>query len=105
MQRYILKYWFEYGGGMLWANNDAYTNTKFFSCVDPEELPLSQALIAQLYSLEEEFQSSLDWDYPPAPSPWSKEQFKDFFFRARLVLFALREELGAAFVVQDHLEK
>ncbi|MFG2942533.1 hypothetical protein [Streptomyces sp. NPDC048282] len=46
-------------------------------------------------------QSSIDWAYPPDPSPWSDEEREALRRRARAALAALREELGEGRQVRD----
>ena len=101
--KYILKYWFEYGGICLWSVNDSAKN-KFGYAIDNDKLPVSKSLINELYALEEEYQSSLDWEYPPDPSPWTLEQKQDFKNRANLTYLKLLSELGSDFEVINEID-
>ena len=67
-------------------------------------LPISKELINELKSLVDEFSTSLDWDYPPDPSPWTKEEFIDFFNRAEIVYEKLKNELGANYTVINKID-
>lgn len=64
-------------------------------------LPITPALRAELARLSERYQSSIDWDYPPDPSPWSDEELQLFKRQAQAALEALRRELGTGWVVRD----
>lgn len=104
MAKYVLRYWFEHGGTCLWSNNDDAKNM-FGYAINNEKLPISKALIEELYTLEEEYHSYLDWDYPPNPSPWTSEQKLDFKNRAYLVYLELLSELGNDFEVINELDR
>lgn len=64
-------------------------------------LPISPELRAELARLSQWYQSSIDWAYPPNPSPWSDEEHQLFAQQARAALGALRRELGAGWTVRD----
>lgn len=66
-----------------------------------ERLPISAVTRAELARLSERYQSSINWDYPPDPSPWSDEELQLFKQQAHAALSALRRELGAGWVVRD----
>ena len=83
---------------------DDYTIEKYGYPVDNLKLPVSRELINDLNSMEEEYLTSFDWDYPPGPSPWTEKQKKDFMRRATIAYERLREELDADFVVYNELE-
>jgi hypothetical protein len=50
LAKYILKYWFEHGGTCLWSVNDHARNI-FNYPIDNEKLPISKALVDELYAL------------------------------------------------------
>ncbi|WP_458245402.1 hypothetical protein [Streptomyces sp. MAI_2237] len=56
---------------------------------------------AELARLSERYQSSIDWAYPPDPSPRSDEELQQFKQRAHAALEVLRRELGAGWIVRD----
>ena len=91
-----LRFSFDYGGFCLWANDGA---------IEPNALPISQELIDEINSLCDEFDTSLDWEYPPDPSPWTKEEWYDFFKRSKLIYEKLEKELGADYELISELEK
>jgi hypothetical protein len=103
LTKYIIKYWFEYGGFCLWAVNDNAEN-KYGYAINNNKLPISKSLIDELYALEEEYQSSLNWEYPPDPSPWTLEQKQDFTYRANAAYLKLLSELGNDFEVINEID-
>ncbi|MGW7621541.1 hypothetical protein ACWGLG_37995 [Streptomyces antimycoticus] len=66
-----------------------------------DRLPISPATREELTTLSEWYQSSIDWKYPPNPSPWSDEERQAFKQRAHAALVALRRELGTGWTVRD----
>ncbi|MFI1562682.1 hypothetical protein ACH4ZX_06335 [Streptomyces sp. NPDC020490] len=66
-----------------------------------DRLPIGAALREELAALSEWYQSSIDWEYPPGPSPWSDEELRVFRQRAHAALDALRRELGEGWTVRD----
>lgn len=104
MAKYVLKYWFEHGGTCLWSiNNDA--KNKFDYAIDNEKLPISKALVDELYELEAEYHNYLNWDYPPSPSPWTLKQKNDFKNRANVTYLKLLLELGSDFEIINEIDR
>lgn len=103
MSKYVLKYWFEHGGTCIWSMNDDARN-KFGYAINNEELPISKTLVNELYALETEYHSYLDWDYPPSPSPWTEEQKNDFTNRANDLYIKLKLELGSNFEIINEID-
>ena len=101
---YILKYWFEDGGNCLWSVND-HAKNKFNYDIDNEKLPISRALVDELYALEAEYRGYLDWDYPLSPSPWTPKQKSDFKKRANETYLKLLSELGTDFKIINEIDK
>ena len=97
---YHLRLMFEWGGGCLWAGNDAAR--KAFDVGDIEDgLPLSDETRRRLEELSVWHDTSLDWDDPSGPGPWSKDEYERFNRAAAGILEAIRAELGPYFQV-DH---
>ena len=99
-----LRYIFEYDGYCLWANNDEALD-QFGYCVHNKDLPLSNNTIQLLDALGDEFHTSLNWDDPAGPSPWTEEHREDFFNRATKAYEILVNELGPDFEVVNDLRK
>ena len=94
-----LRFFFEAGVDVpLWP--DDMDSPYGYPC-ELERLPITPALRTELARLSERYQSSIDWDYPPNPSPWSDEELRLFEQRAQAALEALRRELGPRWVVRD----
>ena len=97
---YVLRFFFDYGGTCLWAANDA-ARERFGYAVDLAELPISDELRAALVRACERFDTSLNWDDPTGPSPWSEQESAEFRGSADRLLARLREALGSAFEIRD----
>ncbi|MFD7027846.1 hypothetical protein ACFWAR_07425 [Streptomyces sp. NPDC059917] len=99
-----LRFLFEYGVDTpLWPDpsvGPGLDSPYGYPCV-LERLPLTAVLRDELGRLAELYQSSLDWDDPAGPSPWSGEQHASFGREADAALEALRRELGDDWSVED----
>jgi len=96
-----LRFFFDAGSGTcLWAGNDA-ARERFDYFVEPDELPLSAPSRERVRALVSRYDESINWDYPPDPSPWSEEESARFSRDARELLDALRVELGPDFEIVD----
>jgi hypothetical protein len=91
--QYLIRLMFEWGGGCLWSGNDA-ARERFDVGAIEGRLPLSPQTRKQLKDLSEWHDKSLNWDYPPDPGPWTKEQKEAFEAAARDALVQVRSELG-----------
>ncbi|MEV5531400.1 hypothetical protein [Streptomyces prunicolor] len=94
-----LRFFFEAGVDTpLWP--DDMDSPYGYPC-EVERLPITPATRAELTRLSERYQSSIDWDCPPDPSPWSDDELQLFKQQAQAALEALRRELGTGWVVRD----
>lgn len=91
--KYKFRFFFEYGGGCLWSA-DANTESKFGYPVRLEKLRLSKETLAKLERLEAQFQTSLNWNYPPDPSPWRQQECNAFNFEVERLVTEVIQELG-----------
>ncbi len=103
MEGYVLKYWFEHGGTCLWSANQL-ARDKFGYAIDNQELPISKALVDELYALETEYHGYLNWNDPVSPSPWTMIQKQDFINRSNAVFLKLLVELGEEFEVINDVD-
>lgn len=95
MKKYVFRFFFEWGTNLcLWSANDAARERYGIGCVDYNFLDISDGLKLTLAKMGDEYQSKLDWEYPPNPSPWTKKQLRDFKKRSKQVYKQLRAELG-----------
>ena len=100
MPPHHLRFFFEAGvpHTPLWPDD---IDSPYGSPCELERLPISPATQAALATLCEWYQSSIDWDYPPDPSPWPQEERDRFTQQADAALAALRRELGDDWTVED----
>lgn len=92
----VLKYGFEFGNdhSCLSSINEEAVNMFGGYIVNNDSINIDITLSARLISLCEEYQTSLNWESPQDPSPWSQEQKDSFFNRARQAYYDLVEQLG-----------
>ena len=64
-------------------------------------LPISKELKCEIEKLTTLFNTSLNWDYPPDPTPWSLEEIKYFEKLSDELLLKLKKELGANYTIVD----
>jgi hypothetical protein len=89
---------FEWGGGYLWCGNDA-ARERFGVGPLESELALAPETLRRLEELSAWHDRALDWDDPPAPSPWTAQEREQFDVAAREALKRIRTELGPDFEV------
>jgi hypothetical protein len=97
---YVLRFFFDYGGTCLWAANDL-ARERFGYPVELSELPIPDDLRHELQLAGERFDTSLNWDNPAGPSPWSKEDSEQFTELTDCLLDRLRVALGPSFEIRD----
>ena len=100
---YILRYWYEHGGGCLWSGNEI-TKDKFGYKIDYNILPLSSQTKLDLNMLEKKYTTYLDWNNPADPSKWSDEEKVIFYKTANRVYQQIKNELGHDFLIINKLE-
>ncbi len=101
MANYLLRYFFDAGSGIcLWSSNDA-AREKFDYPVELQSLELPENLMREALNIVTWFDSSLDWSYPPNPSPWSEQERGHFNEASQSLLSKLRQQLGPAFDIRD----
>lgn len=101
-ERYLIRLMFEWGGGCLWAGNDAAYRAFDVGPIE-DRLPLSPGTLERLEELSVWHDTALNWDDPAGPGPWLPEEEARFEAAARQMLRALRDELGSEFeVVYPH---
>ena len=98
-----LRFFFDAGSGCcLWAGNDA-ARDRFGYAVASGQLPVSVELRARLDALVARHDTSIDWNDPAGPSPWSSPENAEFDREARALVRDLRRELGPDFEIADEL--
>lgn len=98
---YTLRFFFEWGTPhSLWCGDEETTARYGVGPIHCEDLPLSDGLKATLLQMGEEYQTALNWQYPPDPSPWTAEHRADFLRRCEEVYKQLADELGEDYRVR-----
>ena len=99
--QYSLRYFSDWGGPCLWANNDAARSRFGIGGVNFDDLPVSDATKRSAEELVAWHVQSLNKDYPPDPSPWRQEECDRFNHASQQLLHTVRNELGADYDVVD----
>lgn len=101
MELYILRYFFSAGSGVcLWSANES-AREKYGYPIDMGTLTLPPLVAWRAAELIERFDTSMDWDYPSRPSPWSKAEYDEFQMASAELLQALRDCLGKTVEIRD----
>lgn len=101
-----LKYGFEYGNdhSCLSCINEEAVRKFGGYIVTNDALNIDDSLSLTLILLCQEYQSSLNWECPQDPSPWTREQKADFHKRSKQAYNDLLEQLGNGYdVIYDVL--
>jgi hypothetical protein len=101
MSVYVLRFFFDPGSGIcLWAANDA-ARDKWDYPIEAQLLPIQEGTWRFADQLCSWYDTSVNWAYPPDPSPWSASEWAAFNTAAQGFLESLRNELGPDFEVID----
>lgn len=101
LAKFVFRYFFDVGSGVcLWSGND-FARRQYGYPVDHTTLPLSQNLKIKAWYLVAWFDTSINWEYPLDPSPWSAEERKRFSTVSSQFLSQLCKELGAEYEIID----
>lgn len=97
----ILKYGFDFGNdhSCLSSVNDEAVSKFGGYIVNNESLNIDEILSSRLISLCEEYQTSLNWECPQNPSPWSQKQKDSFYDRSKRAYYDLLAQLGENYSV------
>ncbi len=98
---YSLRYFFDWGGPCLWANNDSARDRFGIGAVNVVDLPLSDATKRRADELAAWHDQSLNQDYPPDPSPWRQDECDRFNDASQQLLETIRNELGDDYDIVD----
>lgn len=97
MAMYTIRYYFEYMADTCLWGGDAVTREKFGINIDPQELPLTDTTEGAIRAMATRWQTSLNWENPAEPSPWSQADFDAFFVEAEDLYTQIRAELNDQF--------
>lgn len=97
-----IKLFFEWGGGVLWCANDA-AHQRFDVGPIEDKLSLSNEIRQRLHGMAVWHDTALDWNNPPAPSPWSKAEDVRFAEAVDQLVEDIIRELGPGYeVINEH---
>ncbi|GAB3883070.1 hypothetical protein GCM10029964_041800 [Kibdelosporangium lantanae] len=82
----VYRFFFDAGSGTVLWDDSGYVHLA--------DLPVSADLRNVLEELVARYDSSLDWDDPTGPGPWSAAECREFNTAVRAALARLRVELG-----------
>jgi hypothetical protein len=99
------KLFFDAGSGTLLWTSSAEDRETWGYAVDLERLPISEALRTELLSLVAQYDTSLNWDYPPDPGPWREPRCREFNDAVHRTVGLLRAELGPAWRIADEFRE
>lgn len=99
LPRYHLRLMLEWGGGCLWCGNDAARDAFDVGPIE-DRLPLSDTTRQRLDELTRWHDTSLDWDDPAGPGPWTPDEYERFELAAAEILDTIRSQLGPEFLVE-----
>lgn len=101
MGLYKFRYFFDAGSGVcLWSANEM-ARMRYGYPVDLEALMLPEALVSRAEELMRRFDTSVDWNFPSNPSPWSVSECVSFERMAAEFAQSLKSALGEGFEIQD----
>jgi hypothetical protein len=101
-EKYRLRFFFDAGSGICFWTANKLTEARFKNYpVQAEALPLSPKTIEQINQIATWYDRSLNWDYPPDPSPWRQEEWDRFNRAVKDLLDTVRQELGDSFEISN----
>lgn len=100
---YKISFWFEHGGGCLWAKNDE-AKEKYGYLISPKNLSLSEKTILEIERLEKLYFTYLNWSNPIAPSKWTTTEKLHFLELANDLYNNIVDELGCDFIIENNVK-
>lgn len=100
--RYQIRFFYDWGCDLpFWCGNDAARAKFDVGAIEPEELGLTPQTSKTVRALAEWHDTSLNWDYPPNPSPWRQEECDRFNAAVESLLETIRAELSEEYQLID----
>ena len=94
-----LDFWFEWGTlSPFWRVGSRSASP---SHIDLAELSLSRSARIECARLSHWYDTSLNWEYPPHPGPWTPDEAERFGEAASILLQVVRRDLGTGYEVRD----
>ncbi len=101
MQKYRFRFFLDPGSGTcLWSADD-HTKAEYDYPVDHRRLHLPENTFRALQHLIAWFDTSVDWEYPPNPGPWTPEEADRFSAYKASILALVRTQLGTDYEIVD----
>lgn len=98
IETYRLRLMFEWGGGCIWAGDDATRSTYGVGPIE-DFLPLADETRGKLGEMTAWHDLSLNWEYPRDPGPWDAHEYERFEATAIAMRDHLQRELGDRFAI------
>lgn len=95
-----LRFMFEYGEIYTCIWNTTPTDEYDGGPMPLDNFSLSNGVKSDIIQMCEEFQTSLDWDCPQDPSPWTEKHKRDFAARSKAIYDRLVAELGDDYILE-----
>jgi len=101
---YKLRFFFDAGSGIcFWTANDSAKDKFEDYPVENNKLPIPENLWRRLNYLCSWYDTCIDWDYPPDPSPWSENEALRFNLEVEETLLQVITKLGSEFqILNEH---
>jgi len=100
---YRLRFFFEWGPGSLWADNEA-AYERFGVGPIEDRLQLAPQTLSLCQQMSAWHIRALNWDSPVDPGPWRQPECDEFNRATEELLNTIRLELGEDFDVLNHQE-
>lgn len=92
--KYRIRFFYEYSSpSCLWAADES-TNKKYGYRINPIDLPLSKHSLELIDRLCNCFDTSLNWNSPSDPGPWTAEETNRFNQASEQLFKTIKFELG-----------
>ena len=88
--------------GADFISTDTESRKALGNVIDPERLPLSAEIVAEMGRLARWISGSLNWEYLPDPGPWRQDECDRFNRAVDEFLATCRRELGPDFEVVEN---
>lgn len=104
LAHYRVRYFFDAGSGVcLWGDNAA-ARADYGIAITPDQLPLPPETRQEVERLVAWYDTSLDWNYPVGPTPWSPEEGAHFNRAAQALSQRLQVQLGPVYEIVDEFK-
>lgn len=96
----LLAFWWDWKCiSPFWQANDAAYSRFGYGEITSEDLGLPPELVADLVSMAKWHDSSLNWNYPPDPSPWRQAECDQFNAKSKELFFLCQKALEPSIIL------